>query len=267
MSVVDQDCIHWIEKQFSFDSSFKDVNDLLNTELSETPEFLYQLARVNSEAAFLLWQLQRQKKLYLMIKKDLGPVQIVTTTLFPLLNEKQLLVVKKNKAHLLTLDHSAIRAIEKPLAFRKWQWREVGDCSSCVSLDESFEGLKDEVQSVATIVAGIKYKAYTLAHSYAEKRIQGGRAIKDWTSIQEILGQLYLSIKTDEVLISKMDATSAFSILLNADSFASMSVQVFGGAGYMEDYSVERLFRECLFLKNWPLPYKQELIKHYQAEQ
>ena len=103
-----------------------------------------------------------------------------------------------------------------------------------------------------------------MATSYANIRVQGGRKISDWSSIQLILSELYLSVKRDVALIQNIEIATAFSILRDADHFVSLNMQVLGGAGYTEDYIVERLYRECIFLKNWPKPYKSELINHYQ---
>ncbi len=116
----------------------------------------------------------------------------------------------------------------------------------------------------ALIVCGIKKKAYELAFKYAHERQQGGRLIKDWSLIQKLLSELYFVVKADEAIVSHMDEERAFFIFKNCDQFISLAMQVLGGAGYTEDYQIERLFRECHFLKNWPRPYLESAMEHYQ---
>ncbi|MDD4974734.1 MAG: acyl-CoA/acyl-ACP dehydrogenase [Bacteriovorax sp.] len=273
----------WIQKVFNSDKLsnaeiFKAIDDFGSSkeaeETSNRPEFLYELAKVHSEAAFILWQIQLQKKLLSWVINiapaiNLAGVQVIVSNLTPLLNENEVLVLKEGKGFLLAFTDQALRPVEKPLAFRKLVWKELGALSKedfLYNQNELDIFLKAEIVSISAICAGAKFKSFQLASEYASTRIQGGRAIKDWSSIQLLLSELYLSVKADEVLIQNMKIATAFSILLDADQFVSRNMQVFGGAGYIEDYVVERLYRECIFLKNWPKPYKLELINHYQNQ-
>jgi hypothetical protein len=268
----------FISDKLSNAEIFQALDDLGSSkeaeEISSRPEFLYELAKIHSEAAFILWQLQLQKKLLSWVMKiapavNLAGVQIIASHLFPLLNENKLLVLKDGKGFFLAFTDQALKTIEKPLAFRKLVWKELGALKTedfLFNQNELDNILKEEVLSTAAIIAGAKFKSFQLASGYASSRLQGGRAIKDWTSIQLLLSELYLSVKADEVLMKNSNATTSFSILLDADQFVSRNMQVFGGAGYIEDYVVERLFRECIFLKNWPKPYKLQLINHYQNQ-
>jgi len=281
MTPEDQIIKQWITKVF--DNDILSKNEIMKlfsdfrksseaSDISKSPGFYYELAKVNSEAIFLLWQLQFQERLKMMLKKsspdiDFENVQVNATKLFPLVDGSKFLYLNNGKVFLL--DDFFLKVIEKPLAFRKLIWKEtsqVGKEVSSYTENDLKILLKDEIVYVAAIIAGAKYKSYKLAVEYSSKRNQGGRAIKNWTSIQAILSELYLSVKRDEVLIRSLSLSSAFLILKDADDFVSTNMQVFGGAGYTEDYVVERLYRECIFLKNWPKPFKQELITHYQNQ-
>lgn len=271
----------WIEKTFSTSSLTNSelasalvemVNSKEAAEVSQTPQFLYSLAKVNTEAAFILWQMQKQKMLSYWVKiirpsLDLTGVEIVTSHLFPVLNNSNILLLKNNQAYLFTKNDSALRTIEKPLSFRRLQWQEVKSFPERALFSfESNDVLKDEILSIAAIIAGAKYKAFKLAEDYASTRIQGGREIKDWSSIRLILSELFISVKVDEALMTFISVPTAHSILKDADLVLSQVLQVMGGAGYVEDYVVERLYRECIFLKNWPHAFRENLINYYQHQ-
>ena len=283
MMLQDQNISAWIEKTFaidklSHDEVFKNLIELGTSsetrELSRRTEFLYELAKVNSEAAFILWQIQQQNKIANWVYK-IAPgfyrenLQITSTHLFPLLVESNVMVLKEGSAYFQTIKNSEIKVIEKPLAFRKLSWYELGTLGKAdftYPQNELDIFLRDEVVSIAAIVAGAKFNSYQLAAGYSAKRVQGGRVIQDWTSIQALLSKLFLSIKADEVLVKNLSVPNALFILQDADHFVSQNMQVLGGAGYTEDYIVERLYRECIFLKNWPLPFKYQLINHFQTQ-
>lgn len=267
----------WLSKIFlSNDQSLPKllalVSEMLEApELTGPPEFLYELAKYNSDAAFLFWQMRFQKKLkqwILKYSKGESFAHIVSTQLFPIFTEQdELLILHKGKAYKESISKKIIR----PLAFRTFEWREVNLESLSLPQfsydeDELHKLLKEELPSCSVIVAGIKNKSYQLAYTYTNERVQGGRLIKDWSLVQTLLSEIFLNVKEDEILIKNNSIESAFSILKNADQFASLNLQIFGGAGYTEDYIVERLFRECQFLKNWPRPFKLSLLNHYQQE-
>lgn len=266
-----QSIIQWAEKvfsnqQLSNDEMIHHMRELLNNdlEISKSPAFYYEVAKVNSVAAFILFQMQQQHKLSRFF--NLEDTHISPTRMFPMLDSKKNIVVLNNGAG-FKFNSGTLRLIEKPLAFRSLNWHEVnlpakGDF---VYKHEDLElFLSDDILLIAAIIAGAKNKSYQISSEYAARRIQGGRIIKEWSSVQVILSDLYLSVKNDQALMNKLDVASAFLILRDADNFVSKNMQVLGGAGYTEDYVVERLYRECIFLKNWPKPFKSELIKHFQ---
>lgn len=273
----------WIEKTFSSDQlSLVDIYKILDlmhateeaVEMSGSVEFLYELAKVNSTAAFVLWQMQRQKRLSAWLNESvpgalLPETQIITGNLTALLREKNIIILKNGKGFKLSANHPGLKQIEKPMAYRSLSWFEPGEFpkeSFVFNQNELEWHLAQEIIPTAILIAGAKFRSYQLAVDYATKRIQGGRKILDWSSVQSILSELFLSVKADEAMIKNMNSEIAFSIMKDADYFVSQNMQIFGGAGYMEDYTVERLYRECIFLKNWPRPFKEQLMNHYQNQ-
>lgn len=184
---------------------------------------LYELGSRNPIAAFALW---------LTVARKENPQAF--STMFP---EKFSL--------------STGRPLEYAPAFRELDWIETSEVRS----------IDDEKHTVyrAAILAGVKKEAFRKTRSFAENRIQGGRAISDWTLVHQMLSELYLEIQREKMLIERMDFPVAMALVGTADLFISKCMQVFGGAGYIEDYDIEKLFRTCHFLKNWPAPYRETL--------
>lgn len=114
------------------------------------------------------------------------------------------------------------------------------------------------------VAAGFLKKSFDLAVSYANERSQGGKLIKDWTLVQQMLAEIYLQVKINEKLIhSRLSEAEALGILKNSDQMVSLCLQVMGGAGYTEDYIVEKFFRHIHFLKNHPVPFAKNLVHFY----
>lgn len=258
----------WIEKTFSQLIDLATViDDIMGNEeskaMANAPEFFYELAKVNSSAAFTLWGILQQERLSLWLK--LNDTQIITTRTFPILLSQttKLLILKNGKGKIIDLDNPELRLIEKPFAFRELTWMEYqNNLVSTMTYSESELNaiLKNDVISLAAIIAGAKYKSHLIATNYSKERIQGGKIINQWSSVATIISELTLSVKKDEALINHLSIDSALSLMSDADQFVSQNMQVMGGAGYMEDYVVERLYRECIFLKNWPLPFRARMV-------
>jgi len=119
----------------------------------------------------------------------------------------------------------------------------------------------------AGLVAGLVKKAYELAFLYAGERSQGGRLIKDWSLVQMMLAEVFLKVELHEQLVrSGLSPALALGILQESDSLVSQCMQVMGGAGYTEDYLVEKLFRHIHKLKNSPSPFAQVVMQFYKRE-
>lgn len=114
------------------------------------------------------------------------------------------------------------------------------------------------------IAAGLLQKAYELSVSYASERIQGGKLIKDWSLVEQMLAEIFLQVHTNEKLVQAgLTEATAMAILKNSDHTVSLCLQVMGGAGYTEDYIVEKFFRHIHYLKNHPVPFARGLMDFY----
>jgi hypothetical protein len=123
------------------------------------------------------------------------------------------------------------------------------------------------LNSRAGIAAGLMQKSLELARLFAAERVQGGRLIQDWTLIQSLLADLHIEAAVAEKLIlGEMNPALAFWILKSCDHFVSRCMQVMGGAGYTEDYLIEKIFRQVHILKNSAAPFSKTMMKYYQNE-
>ena len=204
----------WVQKSFgettlSPEILFNQVRSFFESEetrkVSVEPLFHYELAKVHTEAAFMLYQMHCNSKDPFMMKNFSG-------------------------------------------------------------LEERMASDDEELVKRAAIIAGIKWKAFQMVRNYTEQRIQGGKVIKEWSSLKMHLSELYLVCETEKSLIETLNPITALSIIKNSDTFISGAMQVMGGAGYMEDYEVERLFRECTFLKNWPQAFQETLYQYCESK-
>ncbi len=126
---------------------------------------------------------------------------------------------------------------------------------------------KQHLSERAAVAAGLLKKAYDLAFLYAGERSQGGKLIVDWSLVQKMLAEIYLKVELHEKLIrSDLSPAIALAILQECDGLVSQCMQVMGGAGYTEDYIVEKLFRQIHQLKNSPVPFAQAVMQFYKRE-
>lgn len=218
----------WIKNNFNSmnrqDRDFK-LKELMDT-LGKNQELvaLYELGKVDAESAFLLW---------------LSICQKTSAKAF-------------NSFFPLNYTSSSGKTSDYAPAFRDMKWIVTNDVRS---LDANIY-----IPLLSAMVAGIKFQAYSKARTFADTRIQGGKYIGDWSLIKSTLNELHLEIYRDSKLINVLDPGLGLTILQNMDQFVSKCMQVFGGAGYIEDYEVENLFRICHFLKSWPRPFKELIM-------
>lgn len=111
---------------------------------------------------------------------------------------------------------------------------------------------------------GIAQGAYDLAYQYIQEREQFGRKISSFQGVQFMLADMYTQIEAARGLVyraaSKVNALSATGKnpeLTRASSMAKMyasdvamkvttdAVQLLGGYGFIQDYSVERMMRDA----------------------
>lgn len=108
---------------------------------------------------------------------------------------------------------------------------------------------------IAAIACGIAQSAYIKAFNYAHQRYQRGCIIKNIESVQMLLGSSKANIETARHALFSFDLCDSYSLLkqaarskLTATTLCSQAVtdclQVFGGYGYMEDFGIEKKFRD-----------------------
>jgi alkylation response protein AidB-like acyl-CoA dehydrogenase len=114
--------------------------------------------------------------------------------------------------------------------------------------------------TVGAASVGLAQGALDAAVAYAKERTQFGRAIAAFQGIQFMLADMAMQVEAARSLVyecaRQVDAGdfSRLSIMASmAKCFASDvamkvttdAVQIFGGAGYMKDYPVERMMRDA----------------------
>jgi alkylation response protein AidB-like acyl-CoA dehydrogenase len=112
---------------------------------------------------------------------------------------------------------------------------------------------------VAAQAVGIAQAALELALNYAHQRIQFGKPISSFQSIQNMLADMATEIEAARALIYQaarhidsgardISKVSAMAKLLASDvamRVTTDAVQVLGGYGYMKDYPAEKLMRDA----------------------
>jgi len=108
---------------------------------------------------------------------------------------------------------------------------------------------------IAAISIGIAQSAYLKAINYAHQRYQRGSVIKNIESVQMLLGASKAKIETaknalfsftasDSYLLLKHAAHSKLIVTTLCSQVVTDCLQVFGGYGYMEDFGIEKKFRD-----------------------
>src|SRR5262249_3499632 len=105
---------------------------------------------------------------------------------------------------------------------------------------------------------GIAEAALRQAAAYAAERKQFGKAIKEFEAIQFRLADMTTRVGAARALMhaaatakdrgEQVTQFSAMSKLFASETamwVTTQAIQIFGGYGYVKDYSVERLFRDA----------------------
>jgi len=126
---------------------------------------------------------------------------------------------------------------------------------------QGFYGVMAGFQKERLVGAAMAYSAsevaLDLSIKYAQERTQFGKPIGQFQAVSHMLAEMYTEIEAakqltyhaawlynqgkpsiKEVHIAKLFATEI------ANSVANKAVQIHGGYGYMEEYEVERIFRD-----------------------
>jgi isovaleryl-CoA dehydrogenase len=143
----------------------------------------------------------------------------------------------------------------------------VGDENAGVSVVMS--GLDLERAIVAMVNVGMAERAFALALDYAKMRQQFGRPIGEFQLIQSKLADMYTTIETMRTFCyrtlaeandleiggggrGEIHKLTAASILYSAEGCTRVidhAVQIFGGAGYMRETEINRLYRASKLLE------------------
>jgi len=110
---------------------------------------------------------------------------------------------------------------------------------------------------IAAVAVGAAERMLADALAYAKEREQFGRAISEFQLIQGMLADCQTEIYAARCMVidaaARRDAGEAVTMLAScAKMFATemcgrvadRAVQIFGGAGYIADYGIERFYRD-----------------------
>ncbi len=124
------------------------------------------------------------------------------------------------------------------------------------------ERLSRERVGLTAICYGIMERAFEIALRYARERQQGGRAIGQYQLIQRRLARMYTALANcrqivfGDIWAGKRLPTSPADASVGKLYVAEMStyvcqeaVHILAGYGYMEEYVVERLFRDAKLIE------------------
>tara|TARA_R110001592_G_scaffold87235_5_gene257800 strand:- start:127239 stop:128390 length:1152 start_codon:yes stop_codon:yes gene_type:complete len=111
---------------------------------------------------------------------------------------------------------------------------------------------------IAAQALGIARAAFEAALGYARERTQFGQALTEHQSIANMLADMHMKLNATRLLIlhaarlrtagqpclSEASQAKLFASEV-AEDVCSKAIQIHGGYGYLEDYSVERLYRDA----------------------
>jgi isovaleryl-CoA dehydrogenase len=143
----------------------------------------------------------------------------------------------------------------------------VGDLDAGVAI--VMGGLDLERAIVAMINIGMAERAFELALDYAKTRKQFGKRIGDFQLVQAKLADMYTTIETMRTFsyrtlaeandlevggggrgdIHKLTAASILYAAEGCTKVITDAVQIFGGAGYMRETEINRLYRATKLLE------------------
>ncbi len=111
---------------------------------------------------------------------------------------------------------------------------------------------------IAAQAVGIAQAALEAAVKYAKERVQFGRPLADFQAIQFMLADMATAVEAARLLVYRAAtikdegrdfSTAAAQAKLHAAQVAVecgvQAVQIYGGAGYLKDYPVERFMRDA----------------------
>ena len=125
-------------------------------------------------------------------------------------------------------------------------------------LSIALSGLEGGRIGIAAQALGIARAAFEAALVYARDRTQFGQALTEHQSIANMLADMHMQLNASRLLIlhaarlrtaglpclSEASQAKLFASEM-AEAVCSKAVQIHGGYGYLEDYPVERLYRDA----------------------
>ena len=115
---------------------------------------------------------------------------------------------------------------------------------------------------VAAMANGIAARALQLATAYATSRHQFGEALRDFQAVQLMLGEMDARLEVARVAASwaatmkdaggdlrRAGSIAKWTASEHCSAIVDMAVQVHGGAGYMRESEIERLYRDSRILR------------------
>lgn len=115
---------------------------------------------------------------------------------------------------------------------------------------------------IAAVALGMCDRLISMALQYAMERKQFGQRIANFQLMQALLADMKVDMLTTEALMNsvaaRFDAGEKVSLECSALKYhaseavgrvADRAVQIFGGAGYMAEYKVERFYRDVRLLR------------------
>jgi hypothetical protein len=271
--MLDKETSAWLAEIFnretlSVEEIHKRCSEIMQAKIPHDLELIYELSQASSDAAFYLMQLISQKEIAELVPQEYSSGSyFALSSFFPFIIAKKFIVLKNSQA----FADAQVEIIDRPQAFRIFQWgrcKEESLGQKIFSFDSEkqirFVSVENKLLMMkAALVAGLMKKSYELSYTFTYERSQGGRLIKDWSLIQQMLSEIYLQVKVNERLMNHLTIETALAILKSSDRFESQCMQIMGGAGYTEDYILEKHFREIHFLKNWPDGFVGTLQRFY----
>lgn len=118
------------------------------------------------------------------------------------------------------------------------------------------ELLGRDAMGLVAIALGVTRRAWALARTQAETRVQGGKRIQEHAAVQALLADAQVAVECTQALLSSFaappdtlaDLSRFYAQRLVAHELlcrgANAALQVFGGMGYMRDIGLERAVRD-----------------------
>ncbi|MGH7291130.1 MAG: acyl-CoA dehydrogenase family protein, partial [Myxococcota bacterium] len=124
------------------------------------------------------------------------------------------------------------------------------------------ERLSRERVGLVAISYGIAERAFDIALDYARTRVQGGQVIGNYQLVQRRLTRMYMALANARSIVfgdirakrkldqSPVDASVGKLYVAEVATFvAQEAMHILAGNGYMEEYVIERLYRDAKLIE------------------